>query len=306
MRFIRQDVVSESEARALGPFDIAFHGRSDLDDRSRHSSALCASISKRQRLVRYNPETFELTIGDKAYNVADLEDVPKDLRVRSIVLDATTLEFPEILYLLHAFHMLPREGRPDCGFMYVEPESYTPREAASAIVNGNAFDLSSGFRPRTPLPLYNSILSARHRAHLIGFLGFEGNRVRHLLEDDDGSLYKKVTIAFGVPPFQPTWDLHSLLANARLLEPDTTDVAFCGANNPRSAYRLLKGIHAGAQASPMNRFAVAPFGTKPMALGVALYCLENSAIRPLYDFPARKPGRTQGVHRRHWYAIDWK
>jgi hypothetical protein len=306
MRFIRQDVVSEADARALGGFDIAFHGRSDLDDRSKHSASLCASITKRQFLVRYDPETFVLTIGDKGYNVQDLEDVPRELRARSIVLDATTLEFPEILYLLHAYQTLAKDARPDCGFMYVEPESYKPKDDVSAVVHGNAFDLSSGFRPKTPLPIYNNMLSPNRRAHLIGFLGFEGSRVRRVLEDDDGPLYKQVSIVFGVPPFQPGWDLHSLLANSRLLEPETTGVMFCGANNPRSAYRLLKGVHAGVLASQEERIAVAPFGTKPMALGVALYCLENTAIRPLYDFPARKPGRTQGVHRRHWYSIDWK
>lgn len=306
MKFTRQDVVTENEARALGPFDLAFYGREDLDDRSKHSHALCVSISKRQLQVRYKPETFELTVGPTTYNVRDLEDVARDFRAESIVLDATTLEFPEILYLLHAFNTLPKESRPECGFMYVEPESYTPKEDAAAVVNGNAFDLTSSFRPRTPLPPYTLMLSARNKAHLIGFLGFEGNRVRHVLEDEDGFHYKKVTIVFGVPPFQPTWDLHSLLANARLLEPDNTDVMFCGANNPRSAYRLLEQIHAGAHASGLDRIAVAPFGTKPMALGTALYCLNHSKIRPLYDFPERKPGRTQGVHRRHWYAIDWR
>lgn len=306
MKFTRQDVVSESEARALGTFDLAFYGRADLDDRSKHSSALCAGISKRQLPVRYDPEAFELSVGGKVYSVQDLEDIPRDLRAESIVLDATTLEFPEILYLLHAYHMLPKDSRPECGFMYVEPESYTTKEDAAAIVNGNAFDLTSNFRPRRPLPPYTMMLSPRNKAHLIGFLGFEGNRVRHVLEDEDGFLYQKVTIVFGVPPFQPTWDLHSLLANARLLEPDNTDVMFCGANNPRSAYRLLEDIHDGALVSGMDRLAVAPFGTKPMALGAALYCLDNSKIRPLYDFPERKPGRTQGVHRRHWYAIDWR
>ena len=212
MKFTRQDVVSEAEARALGPFDLAFYGRADLDDRSKHSSELCAAISKRQLQVRYDPEEFELTIGDKVYSVQDLEDIPRDLRAESIVLDATTLEFPEILYILHAYHTLRKESRPECGFMYVEPATYKPKEDAAADVNGNAFDLTSNFRPRKPLPPYAMMLSPQHKAHLIGFLGFEGNRVRHVLEDEDGFLYRKVTIVFGVPPFQPTWDLHSLLA----------------------------------------------------------------------------------------------
>lgn len=304
MRFIRQDVLSEAEARELGPYDVAFHGRKDLDERSSHSYSLCAAVSQRQYEVKYDPEAFTLTIGDVAYHVNSLEDVPRSLRARSIVLDATTLEFPEILYLLFAYSTLPDSNRPVCGFFYVEPASYSQRDEAASAVPGNAFALSSGFRAKTALPLFNSMLSERNKAHLVAFLGFEGDRVRRVLDEDDGYLYKNVTIVFGVPPFQPTWDLHSLLANSRLLDADNTDVAYCGANNPRSAYKLVKSAHEAGQSSPNDRLAVAPFGTKPMAIGVALYCLEHDTMRPIFDFPTRKTGRTKGIHRRHWYEID--
>ncbi len=67
---------------------------------------------------------------------------------------------------------------------------------------------------------------------------------------------------------------------------------------------LLKDAHTGMVAGPANRLSVAPFGTKPMALGAALFRLDHDILSPIYDHPMRKPDRTYGVHRRHWYEVD--
>lgn len=302
MRFIRQDVVSEAEAGQVGKFDVAFYGRDDLDERSKHSAALTRASARRHFHVTYDAKKFTLTVGDKAMRVDSLEDILGDFRARSIVLDATTLEFPEILYILSAYRM--QKARPRCGFFYVEPEGYRQKESGAAIVPGNAFDLSAGFKDKNHLPVFSRMLSGTNKSHLVAFLGFEGDRLMRVLDDDDGSFYEKVSIVFGIPPFQPNWDLHALMANSSLLERSNTTVMYCGANNPRAAYRLLADAHSGIPSGPINRLSVAPFGTKPMALGAALYCLDNDILSPIYDHPLRKIDRTFGIHRRHWYEID--
>lgn len=302
MKFIRQDVVSEAQAKDVGDFDVAFFGREDLDDRSRHSVTLTRAAARKCFQVRYDPAKFTLTVDGKVMHVHSLEDLFRSHRARSILLDATTLEFPEILYILSAYRM--QQERPRCGFFYVEPEGYAHRTTIASVVPGNAFHLSEGFKDRNHLPLYGRILSDANRAHLIAFLGFEGDRLLRVLNDDDGHFYQRVSIVFGVPPFQPDWDLHAMMANAGLLERQNTNVVYCGANNPMAAYKLLQDAHAGIDTGPMNRLSVAPFGTKPMALGAALYCLDNEIFTPIYDHPFRKPNRTHGVHRRHWYEVD--
>lgn len=303
MRFIRQDVVSEAEAREVGPFDVAFYGQDDLDDRSRHSAALSRAAAQRSFQVRYDPANCTLTVGgDKVMRVDCLEDLFRDFRAQSILLDATTLEFPELLYVLSAYRM--QIQRPRCGFFYVEPEGYKQRDPGASIVPGNVFDLSSGFRSKSLLPRFSRMLSDSNRAHLVAFLGFEGDRLMRVLDDDDGHFYQQVSIVFGIPPFQPSWDLHALMANSSLLERQNTAVMYCGANNPRAAYKLLQDAHAGIAGGRTNRLLVAPFGTKPMALGAALYCIDNEILSPIYDHPVRKPNRTYGIHRRHWYEID--
>jgi len=302
MRFIRQDVVTEHEAAQVGQFDIAFYGRDDLDDRSRHSAALTRAAAKKSFQIRYDPSRFSLTVGDEVFKVDDLEDLFRKFRAQSLVIDATTMEFPEILYILSAYRLQP--NRPRCGFFYVEPEGYKQRSENMSVVPGNAFDLSERFLGNLQLPPFSRLLSNANKAHLVAFLGFEGDRLMRVLDADDGHFYEKVSIVFGIPPFQPSWDLHALMANSSLLERQNTTVLYCGANNPRAAYMLLKDAHAGMVSSRTNRLSVAPFGTKPMALGAALFRLDHDILSPIFDHPVRKPDRTYGVHRRHWYEID--
>ena len=302
MRFIRQDVLTEQEAAQVGQFDVAFYGRDDLDDRSRHSAALARAAAKKSFQVRYDPSKFSLTVGDEVFKVDNLEDLFRRFRAQSLVIDATTMEFPEILYILSAYRLQPT--RPRCGFFYVEPEGYKQRSENMSVVPGNAFDLSERFLGNLQLPPFTRLLSNANKAHLVAFLGFEGDRLMRVLDADDGHFYEKVSIVFGIPPFQPSWDLHALMANSSLLERQNTAVLYCGANNPRAAYMLLKDAHAGMVSGRTNRLSVAPFGTKPMALGAALFRLDHDVLSPIFDHPVRKPDRTYGVHRRHWYEID--
>jgi hypothetical protein len=305
MQFLRQDVLTSSEIEALGGFDILFHGLSTIDDRSAYSVSHAARAAKRSHLVSYDSDAFTLKVGDQVYKADGVIDLPLNIRANSILLDATTMEFPEIVLILHAYNSLPRGRRPRCAFIYTEPEGYSKKSTDEAISPGVAFNLSSGFKAKNPIPPYTTMFRVGTKARLIAFLGFEGSRLSQVLNDEDGHYYHKVTVVFGMPPFQASWDLHSLMANYRLLQRDNTSVRYCSANNPRAAYQLLREAHEANMGGETNRLAVAPFGTKPMALGAALYCVENSTIlRIVYDHPMRLQGRSYGVNRTHFYEVD--
>lgn len=303
MKFIRQDVVyPDAMDTAKGKFDLAFFGREDLDDRSQFSAPLSRSLARRVAQVQYDPQTFELKVDGVAFRSDDLEDIPRRFPATSIVIDATTMEFPDIALILRAYRRLvPTPAR--CIFIYTEPEEYVRRPAVEGHAPGSAFDLSLGFRARNAIPAFMPMLSDHHKAHLVAFLGFEGARLLRVLSDDDGHFYRDVTVVFGIPPFQATWDMHALLANTRLIDQYAPCVRFSGANNPRGAYLLLQEVHRGLPGSHCDRLAVAPFGTKPAAIGAALYCVEIDSMRVVYDHPERKVGRTRGVHRIHWFEV---
>jgi|GEM_PF-1254650 len=305
MEFIRQDVVDAATlAGASGTFDQAFYGREHLDDRSRHSATVSRVLARSSALAQYDPIRFELTINDTVFRVDDLEDIPRQFPASSIVIDATTMEFPEILLILYAYRRLAY-GSMRCLFIYAEPAEYVRRPGGEAAAPGSAFDLSAGFRAKNAIPGFTPLLSGTNKAHLVAFLGFEGSRLQRVLSEDDGNFYTDVTVVFGTPPYQASWDMYALMANTRMVEQFSTSVRFSGANNPRSAYLLLAEVHEGLNGSLCNRLAVAPFGTKPAAIGAALYCVERDQMRVVYDHPERKAGRTTGVHRTHWFEVEW-
>lgn len=303
MKFIRQDVVDASVfASAKGSFDMAFYGREDLDDRSRYSAPQSRNLARRTALVQYDPLAYELKVGDVVFREDELEDLPRKFPATSIVIDATTMEFPEIALILRAYRRMAFKA-PRCVFIYTEPKEYVRRPANEDPRPGSAFDLTLAFRAKNAIPTFTPMLSGNKKAHLVAFLGFEGARLSRILSDDDSTFYTEITVAFGIPPFQATWDMHALMANTRLIEQHGPSVRFSGANNPRGAFLLLQEVHRGLTGSTCNRLAVAPFGTKPAAIGAALYCVEADAMRVVYDHPERKTGRTTGVHRTHWFEV---
>lgn len=303
MRFIRQDLLDSDGFKQIRAMDIAFIGNADLDDRSKCSVESSQAIGRKSYRVQYFPTEKVLEVGGKRYVASDnaLADLARDYPAGSIVIDATTLDFAEIALLLYAYNSCYKP--PQVGFVYMEPEEYVRRTAEESSVNGAAFDLSSGFS-REQIPPFSCMFSGNDKAHLVAFLGFEGGRLTRELNDDNGHFFKEVTIVFGIPPFQATWDLEAFMANSRLLQTADAAVKFCGANNPKGAYEILSMAHAALQGTECNRLAVAPFGTKPMAIGAALYCATHRLLRVAFDHPVRKNGRTRGVHCAHWYEVE--
>lgn len=304
VRFIRQDLITEQELTQLPLMDIAFTGADDLDDRSAYSVERTTRLGEQSFRVCYHPESFCLEVGDKKYraNGGELEDLSRDFAAASIVIDATTLDFSEIALLIYAYSFCQKS--PRIGLLYVEPEEYVRRSHEDSAVNGMAFDLSSGFVQHS-IPPFVGMLGNKDSVHLVAFLGFEGGRLTRVLNADDGQFIRKVTIVFGIPPFQASWDLEALMANSRLLETSEVGVKFCGANNPKAAYELLEKAHSALSgSSDCNRLTVSPFGTKPMAIGAALFCAIQKRPRVVFDHPRRKKGRTTGVHCVHWYEVD--
>lgn len=304
VRFIRQDLIDDQGLNELSVMDIAFVGASDLDERSAHSVERSSKLGERQFVVRYDPKTFTLTVGNKSFraNGGDLEDLSLHYKANSIVIDATTLDFAEIALLLYAYTFSFK--KPKISFLYVEPKEYVRRALEDPAVNGTAFDLSDGFSTQS-IPPFSPLLNNQNHVHLVAFLGFEGGRLSRALTADDGHFVKKVSVIFGIPPFQATWDLESFMANSRLLSNQEVTVKFCGANNPKAAYEILvEALGAITTHSACNRLMLSPFGTKPMAIGAALYCAMQKQPRVLFDHPQRKKGRTKGVHCTHWYEVD--
>lgn len=106
-------------------YDIAFIG-SPIDDRGRLSVTKAKEVAQRTAVVSYDAETFTLSVNDVGFaaNNRGFRNLISDYPASRILLDASTLEFPEMLLLIKAF--LSTEPL-ELGFLYVEPESYEER-----------------------------------------------------------------------------------------------------------------------------------------------------------------------------------
>lgn len=279
-------------------FDLAFVG-SELDDRGRRSLEISRRSAGRVVQVAYNADTFTLQLDGESFRASNLERIRQAYPAGSALLDATSLDPVEILILTRAF--LYCEERRRLGYVYVEPDRYMP--AANEIGMDYAFAFADEFRGLRPVPGFAGELRNDETGRLVACLGFEADRLDRILQDDDGNFIQHVTLIFGIPPYRTSWEMHALLPHERVIaQHRSREVTFAGANNPKATFECLKqSVQAVGNG---QRLILAPLGSKPSAIGMALFACCRDDVRLEYDFPVRSPGRTQGVGAIHRYLID--
>ena len=86
--------------------------------------------------------------------------------------------------------------------------------------------------------------------------------------------------------------------NAHLLSQPSVEVRHVPADNPYAVKNVLESIYSDTRTT--FNMVIGPFGTKPQAVGVFLFCLEHPRAQIVYSFPEkytrsylhRKPGPT--------------
>lgn len=283
-------------------YKYAFRG-TPLDDRGTHSCAVSAGAADAVHEVEYDVNRFQLVVGGTAYKASEAARFVADFGSNAVLLDATTLDFPELLLLTQFFI----KGQANhIGYLYVEPGGYREKLSES---DGHAFELSDGYSPFHPIPGFTPVLSPQTPGRLLAFLGFESGRLSRVLSPDESAHIRSWSVAFGVPPFQASWEMHSIMQNIEVLEDagaqqgGKEDVHFVGANDPLAAYDLIASTYAALQGGS-ERLVMAPLGTKPATISVALFAATHPGVRLMFDYPLRRTGRTQGVGRVHHYGIS--
>lgn len=286
-----------------------------LDDRGQASYSFAKKHSKKLIEIEYNAGDMNITADGKAYEVEEFIDWLKRDFVKDggkILVEATTLAFPEIFISIYAFI---DEQKISIDFLYVEPEKYTQQPSISEAdktieqIKNRGFDLSEelGDFIGIPMALIN-LSSASPIDKGLFFLGYEDHRFDRIFREHDDDLpVKKLPVVFGVPPFQAGMELNSFSANINVLSSRNVNdgVYYCAANNPLAAYELLEDQYSGLEAG--QRMFVAPLGTKPEAIGIAAFVAEKSFeksdpfIGVIYDHPRKKQGRSSDVFKWHLY-----
>jgi hypothetical protein len=290
--------VAVPESLAARRWDMAAIGTSNNEKLDARSKAACAFA------VENANKNFRM---DFVNNTAVIDDVQvthgaicaKLRGCGSLLVEATSLNCPELLYLIRA---AKKEGVQTISFLYLEPEEYR-RTLKGRLSDYRDFDLSGNRRFRS-VQGFGSNLTDIGRGHAVFFLGYEKARLGQALEQEETLQDWTKHAVFGVPAFEPSWEIDSIANNIQYFSSNPFEARYTGASSVEGAYGLLNQLMSDNKAGVP--IVVAPLGTKPHTIGAALFLVEHPECDDailLYDHPQKNFDRSSNIRRWHLYDV---
>lgn len=281
-------------------FDISFVGKI-IDDRGDSAVEFTKLCSKEMCLIEYDTDKFAFSINSEGKPVYDIKDYLSKFYGKSLLLEATTLGFVEIFHCCRAFRNM---GIKELHLLYVEPADYE-KTRRSQLLNRRDFELSDEFPGYIGIPGAALNLSERYLQRGVFFLGYEERRLDRVLEDYPMIKADNCSVVFGVPAYKTGWEMNAFANNIRVIKDKNirNGIYFCGAENPVATVALLNEIYIGLREK--ERLFIAPIGTKPNGIGVALFVAAHPDVAILYDHPKRRAKRSTGVSNWHLYDVEF-
>jgi hypothetical protein len=246
----------------------------------------------------YEPRTLRLHVNDDVLEVDELPGFLSHCHRRSVLIETTSLNFPEMLFACRAALEI---GVSRLGFIYAEPGEYSGSHDQDEMQR-REFQLSDEVVGYQAIPGAAVVLDETRSQKSVFFLGYEGERLDQAFENLNLNA-DRCSVVFGVPAFKPGWEMNSFANNARVLRERGVGggVSFCAANSPTSAIRLLE--HCLGECSDASDLVVSPIGTKPHGIATALFASVHQTIGVAYDHPRKKEGRSRRIHRWHFFEL---
>jgi hypothetical protein len=150
-----------------------------------------------------------------------------------------------------------------------------------------------------------------HPSSHVFMLGFEPARFLSAIEQRnwDDSHATRLSFVFGVPAFRPGWEANSIRAHLQVMEDlglSESHMRYCQANSVRESYLTLWDLYR-TLGEDQGCFFVSPLGTKPHAIGAALFLLEtrgsDTPTSLYYDHPSRVPKRSEEIGAWHQVTV---
>ncbi|MCA9091173.1 MAG: hypothetical protein KDA90_21350 [Planctomycetaceae bacterium] len=280
-------------------WDLTLHGKA-IDDRG-----FVVLESVRHRAIEmtevvYDPFQLKVAVGNERIAADDLTETLATTRGMSVLIEATTLGFAEIVLICKALREIKHDS---IDIVYLEPSGYQ-RELRHPLLKRRDFELSSEVPGYRAIPGSAVLLGDRKKVRSVFFLGYEEARLRRAFEELQMLSPASTAVAFGVPAFRAGWEMDAMANNISVIREQNMrgGVHFCGAENPLAVFELLCEVHRGLDQG--ERLVLAPIGTKPHGIGVALFAAAHSEVGVLYDHPLRAPGRTTDLGHWHLFSID--
>lgn len=189
------------------------------------------------------------------------------------------------IYLLELLHYLVIKLNLGIPRMLHTTQAYLPTK------------LTQGVAQITTVHNFFGSLSLEKQTILVLLLGFEPERSVVVWKHFNPS--KTIALITNPPRYSNLNYLkYAQENNSYLLSQPSVEVRNVPADNPYAVKNVLEAIYNDTRGS--FNMVIGPFGTKPQAVGVFLFCLEHPKVQVVYSYPMkytrsylrRKPGPT--------------
>lgn len=283
------------EAILLPAESLLFHGES-VDDRGKSSVSMENPNISQRISISYDYEKMILAIDGVGVGADACTNYIKQIICdKNVVLDSTTLGFSELFLIIRSIIDLAINNFT---VVYVEPKDYAKPNPSTDYFSIS--EINVGYKP---IPRAIVDLSGDEVEAGVFFLGYESERLERAFEEYQMLSSKDIKMVFGIPAFQPGWELNSIIPHLSAIENHQKhEIAYCAANDPGSAYDTLEQTRNSLAEG--NKMFIAPIGTKPCGLAAALHAsIHDNQVGLLYDHRKKKSQRSKGVFIWHKYDI---
>lgn len=213
-----------------------------------------------------------------------------NVNVRNVLIDITSLQHVVIACLLKK---ILGEIKPARVFLsYVKPENYI-REGIQS------YDFSKDFSAPAAIPGFASC--SKKDEILVPFLGFEGIRLKNIIDDEH---YSDINPIVGFPSDDPMWQFETLryCKDAIVEQGAQLKIRKCKADSIYDAYYELEKIAEDYNNKPL---VIAPLGTRSHFVASVIYSLKHKReSRIIYDNAVEKSCYTNGIRNIKIYHIS--
>lgn len=254
-------------------------------------------------LFEYEVRDWKNEVLDKQDNLTLIPGLKKFLSLQnisgsSVCIDITCLSQPIIFLLVK---LLLSEVKPKRLFAsYTEPRKYL--RVSQVLTDDEEFDLYEEIKGcNYSVPGFSKINRNKDEL-LVAPFGFERQRLISIYENVEprGGLIP----ILGFPSFVPGWDLTALYMNYKVISDADSEqkIKFCEASSPFGIFSLLKTLYDNYSAK--YRILLAPLGTRPHALGAAIFATKFRECHLIYDFPIEKKFRSESILKSSIYHLS--
>jgi len=240
-------------------------------------------------LQRVSPDRVHIiSITDSPVDfLISLKKMPEEYGSKRIFVDISCIRIPEMFTLIK--YLKTKMGISSLGILYSVPYDYVFSQE--------------------PFTSYHSYLGDLDMYELLGFggttntqdpdlyifLGFEESLALKVFED---CKHKELKLVNNLPSFSIKYKDICAINNYQLVK-QSSDAFFTPADNPFETYNFLDQMID--KTSPV---CIAPLSTKPIALGVCLFAIDNDFVRVVYPVSKQyNQNTTMNTYNTFFYQI---